>query len=566
MLRSTRNLRTVNLTRRPGAHTYEARLYVPKRLQGRLGRQEIISSLRTAHRQEAERRLAQVKYVYFELFTLCDKCPDLPGDALLGMARRYLQKCLAASQEDYASTSLAWAGSSCPPGLHPGEMIAADFDEAKRDLGRAIDQHRYAGINSTAESVLSAEGHNLPCGSGTRNLLNLLLLKAQRESASFAAHVFRHGLDGTQRWKPADTTLSPPLAGGSMTVVTNAPSDIEHITFKDAVDRFIEEKRGSIGESGLTKHTTHLKVAALHFGSETLVGTITRPQVRAFRDLLANLPANFSKRFPSLPLGEIAALPIEERRPLLKPSARDPYIGSISSLFKYCVRMGFASDNPATDMGFDDPENARDKRHPFSKAQLDAIFSQPLFTGCDGCHWAKPGATRERGTRYWTLLIALLSGMRRSEIFNLTPARIILNEGQYFFDVPRSKTESGIRKVPVHPLLLRLGLLDFVRAAPADAPLFPDMTGDAMGKFFARLLVSAGVKTKKLTFHSFRHTFIDALRAAQVPEKVLQAIVGHASTSVTDNYGSGHPLSVLAEHVAKANFWGLGLDHLMERS
>jgi integrase len=565
MPRSGAKLRSVNLTARKRQHTYvyEARIYVPKRLQGRLGRREIVFCLRTAHRMEAERRLSAVKTTYFELFDLCDRCPELPAEALLDLARRHLQKSNYLSQENYAATSLTWA-SACPPDYSPGQMLAADFDAAERDIGKAIADRRFGSVRQTGDEILRSEAHTL--SEGKRQLFDLMLLQARQQNASFTAHLFRSGLGGALTWSPSDRLFQTEQRSAAMTVVRDNAAQIEHITLSEAVARFIEEKQGAIGPSGITKHTNHLKVAASYFGSDTLVGTISKPQVWAFRELLTKLPANFSKRYPDRSLTEIVALPLAERQPLLKPSARGPYVGSLSCLFKFCVRMGSATANPATDMRFDDPEDARDKRHPFSRDQLELIFSQPEFTGRDGCHRAQPGTTLERGTHFWTPIIAFFSGMRRGEIFALTPERIIERDGQYYFDVQRAKTNSGIRKVPLHPHLLKLGFLDFVASVPAGSLLFADMSGDAMGKAFARLLQGAGIKTKKLTFHSFRHSFIDALRAVQVPDTIMKTIVGHKGPSVTENYGLGYPPHVLTEHVVRADFWGLGLDHLVRHS
>jgi integrase len=78
-------------------------------------------------------------------------------------------------------------------------------------------------------------------------------------------------------------------------------------------------------------------------------------------------------------------------------------------------------------------------------------------------------------------------------------------------DARRLKTASSRRKVAVHPELLRLGLMDYVRSRPKDGPLFDLKPGPhgklsgAFSKWWARFSDECGVTDARKTFHSFRH-------------------------------------------------------------
>ena len=67
-------------------------------------------------------------------------------------------------------------------------------------------------------------------------------------------------------------------------------------------------------------------------------------------------------------------------------------------------------------------------------------------------------------------------------------------------------------------------------------------------------------------FHSFRHSFIDALRLAGVPGEINFALVGHTDPSVNDKYGAKDKAirfrHGLAEAVASVAYVGLDLSHL----
>jgi hypothetical protein len=67
-------------------------------------------------------------------------------------------------------------------------------------------------------------------------------------------------------------------------------------------------------------------------------------------------------------------------------------------------------------------------------------------------------------------------------------------------------------------------------------------------------------------FHSYRHSFIDALRLAGVPGEINIALVGHTDPSVNDKYGAKDKAirfrHRLAEAVASVAYAGLDLSHL----
>lgn len=51
------------------------------------------------------------------------------------------------------------------------------------------------------------------------------------------------------------------------------------------------------------------------------------------------------------------------------------------------------------------------------------------------------------------------------------------------------------------------------------------------------------------SFHSLRHSFIDALRDGGVPEYTLHKIVGHAEHDVTSGYGVGTSIPIMKEAI-----------------
>jgi integrase len=144
----------------------------------------------------------------------------------------------------------------------------------------------------------------------------------------------------------------------------------------------------------------------------------------------------------------------------------------------------------------------------------------------------------------------------------------------------RLKTAGSARVVPVHPELIRIGFLRFVEQARskegASARLFPLLTpgprggfGEAWSKWFGRYIRNLGIINRAIVFHSFRHGFKDALRAAEVSEHVNDALTGHAGPgTVGRQYGAKQMIrrfgiATLAAAVSKVAYRGLDLSQLI---
>ena len=141
-------------------------------------------------------------------------------------------------------------------------------------------------------------------------------------------------------------------------------------------------------------------------------------------------------------------------------------------------------------------------------------------------------------------------------------------------DGKRLKTGASRRQVPIHTELVRCGFLQYVserrKSSEGDsARLFPGLKPDSKGvitvnfskRFGRRLRGRLKIADKRKTFHSFRHTFKDACRAAGIENVISDALQGHSSGTVSGTYGSGYPLLVLAAAMAKVHYPGLDLRH-----
>ena len=107
------------------------------------------------------------------------------------------------------------------------------------------------------------------------------------------------------------------------------------------------------------------------------------------------------------------------------------------------------------------------------------------------------------------------------------------------------KTVNAIRQVPIHPRLIELGLLEYVDALKAAGydRLFPELKHNkikgyraAASKWFNENYfgkVLGFPRDGKKTFHSLRHTFINAVDEFESNERTIAQLVGHVRGSTT---------------------------------
>jgi integrase len=261
-------------------------------------------------------------------------------------------------------------------------------------------------------------------------------------------------------------------------------------------------------------------------------------------------------------------------------------MNKFGALLNWAVEEEMLSRNPAKGLRLADPILPKDKRLPFSAAQLQRIFNAPIFTGCanDEAGYSAAGSEHPRRSRFWVPLIGLFSGLRLNEICQMDVADIVRVDGVCCFSVTATsndtgdkhlKTVSSERLVPIHPILIRSGFMGYVHACSVltGAKLFPELRprygiySHLFSRWFGRFLKSCSADAERTCFHSFRHNFRDALRAGRVERELALALGGwRGSGSVADRYGSGYEVGRLFEAVSAVSYGSLDLSHLYDAS
>lgn len=541
-MRSNRNLQ------RRSNGVYYLRVFIPTDLITRFGRKEITRSLQTRDVHRAKFLATLMRARTQTLMNMARQDTKLSADDLLALAKRYFDWNLSLAEGDRLAER-----------IRTGEIeyIVEQHSENIEELDGWIRHNRLVQAGPALSSFLEREDLQIDKSSPEYLKLAHYVLRAMRETEA----ILRERASGNLDAKPTDPLFKTIATDNSVAPAQQQQTGTER--FGSLTDKWYADLEQTWRPKTRVKYAANIKVWQELIGADTKIGQINKPVVREARDILRQLPRDWAIKHPNKSTSTIVSTVVTPKSDRLSPGTIQAYLATLSSFFVWAENEGYISANPATKLQIPDPVKAKDKRHPFQPDHLNAIFQAPIYTGMQSTHyWKKPGNTVTKDHRYWVPLIGLYSGMRLGEIFGLTKQDLLSVEGIQVMSIRSAKTEAGVRKVPVHPSLISFGLGDYVSALQEDSLLFPDTSDQAYSKHFARLLDSLKITDTKLTYHSFRHTFIDALRAARVEEPVIQSIVGQSSGNVTRQYGSGYPDSFLRDAIARVAYSGLDLSHL----
>ena len=204
-------------------------------------------------------------------------------------------------------------------------------------------------------------------------------------------------------------------------------------------------------------------------------------------------------------------------------------------------------------------------RDAFDDNELIKLISLPLFTGCKNAHhiW-KQGKYFVQNYLYWGYLILILTGMRPGEVGQLKCTDIMTDGENYFFDLRpfnarngrvamkdlrNLKSNAAGRVIPIHPLLIDLGLANRAVALleAGEQQLFPDWKpytrkdgtirwGQPMTKSWQYVKVVLGLTRADLTLYGTRHLMADWLDSEGIAQRTRDRILGHVG-GVPGRYG-----------------------------
>lgn len=519
-----------NPTRRKGSDVYQIRC--------RVGGKLVAKSLGTSDLKEARRRLP---LVHADLLAATPKKPvsDVPRSApRLSIAdacqryRAYLLECETGHRREHTDGILRVANKHFLQVDHA--KLAAEYRaRVKRMLKEAHAkaivrdfEHQEWWLDYLANSGVGE----------VEDRAGALMTLARTRVATFREIIASDELLEPTLVAPVDAPATAPL-------------------LSDVSERYIKERGGAMSKAVAADFRADVRDFCIIAGDKS-VADYTKQDVRAYKDVLLKLPANWTKRKEVRHLGIIEAankaaelkMPRQAAKTIKMKRAR------LSKVFAFAEGEYEGVKNPFTDNAawvVADSSDA-DQRDAFRPEELKALLESDL-----------------PGHLYWLTWLGLCTGARLNELCQLTAGHVLDDAPGprlYFSPELRLKTgekKSCVRSVPLHPRLLSLGFLDYANACGdknTGKMLFPgipkrELTGrysDAPSKDFGRHLKALGIKRPKLSFHSLRHTFAAEFKR-RVPADIesRMRLMGQKVPGVGGRYGNNFEAEALDMELLK---------------
>jgi integrase len=253
-----------------------------------------------------------------------------------------------------------------------------------------------------------------------------------------------------------------------------------------------------------------------HFMHKNFIPFLRKRKIKRFEDLTAPVISDFQDSL--LAKGN-------------KAETVNRYTGSVSAVFDHLVRKGVIEENP-----FDKIDKLKVKAQ--SRAVRDC-YAVDDVTGVFGRNWPSELSRL-------LCMIIYTANLRNGDIEKLQVKDIIKIDRYHFFNVRSSKTENGVRVVPVHPVLYE-GLQNYIGGTgkqpedylfsvdgkPNQSALYRRANAD-MGAVMG--FTEAELAERFITFYSGRHYWKTLMNSEDLGE-IEEYFMGHkVSNEVRKRY------------------------------
>ena len=307
------------------------------------------------------------------------------------------------------------------------------------------------------------------------------------------------------------------------------------------------------------------------------ITSLTKEHSREVRRILSLIPSNLKKKYSDVPAQEIIqkcaqgqlVIPEADR---LMASTFNTYANLISGMFSFAHAEEFVEKNYFENLRI--AKQIKKSRGAFTDSELERFFNTNLFL--------KKACETKWAWRYWVPIIMLYSGSRVEEICQLQLNDIYEVKDVLCFHIrsiedqktkeklTNIKNQQSDRIVPVHPILKKIGLINYINSLKnkSESQLFPTLTnknskGDAkkyhatISKWFnendekhhkSSYIRKCGITDTSKVLYCFRHTVETFLInfEPQIEHDKIDAIMGHKITSTgRKHYGSYDPTTLL---------------------
>jgi len=283
-------------------------------------------------------------------------------------------------------------------------------------------------------------------------------------------------------------------------------------------------------------------------GDNILIQDLSSELINRYDEYIWKVPLNFMKKkiYQGKDIKEIIRMSEKENLKTKSNETIKNHTMRVKEFLGWASKKGYINKNLSDNINKVNSTYVKDNQKVliFTPDELKKLFNNPIIEN----------KLFDYPCEYWMPLIALLSGMRGNEIAQLYTDDIVKDSETeiYYFSIrynpSKKQTTKNInanRDVPLHNLLIKLGLLNYINGLKNENKmLFPELMsedGNYYKKFGNRFnrkdkygwKWKLGVTRDGVKFHSFRHNVISQLsKNDKVNDRIVCELVGHECKNI----------------------------------
>ena len=280
----------------------------------------------------------------------------------------------------------------------------------------------------------------------------------------------------------------------------------------------------------------YFEVIEAVLGADTIVNSITRRDIKNLLEMAEGLPQQNKKPYNRMTTQECLDADDIPENDLVSSRTVNGYLKLCQGLFAYLVKEeDVLESSPTSNVKYEAKSRSYGN---YSLTEMRKLVA--YFTTLED--WKK-----------WVFLLLAYTGARRSEIAALKVSDIRLDDDsqRYYIMIQDSKTDAGIRQIPLSLCLVDMGFLSYLKNKNPDARLFPEVTNKTqLTRIFHGMRETLNIHylddfKRRRIIHSLRHTFItEAAKTNNLP--LVQRTVGHELTRIGQTQVYIHEFNVSA--------------------
>lgn len=423
------------------------------------------------------------------------------------------------------------------------DLMRQEQDVHKDAIGGFDDLSDLFLDTGTVDSFLASSGMSGAQGAENEPALRHELRKARRDQVKAI-------LSAAERLDGYSYTKAPEAA----------PSPIEAISesLTKAVADFMSEHTPQWSNQMANRAQAFLAVMLEHLGPDRPMADISRQDASALKKIVQALPVNRNSRPETRDLSLSEAIKVEGVQKVSVETINN-HMAMFQRFGDWAERHGYTPSKVFDRMKVAKPKKPAQGRKDYTLEQTSMLYAE-LTRNHSGLV--------KKDDHKWGALLGLFTDARLNEIAQLEVADVCHEDGIWHLNITddgddkkRLKANASRRKVPLHSELIKLGFVDWVKSQECQPRLFMSFSHNAkdgygrnLGRWFnGPFLKGLAMKECGLVFHSLRHTMVERLAKADVPEPLYQDIVGHERQGVTQKYYNkgGHTLTQMQDAIEK---------------